>query len=110
VCTIPAILQSNASTTTDGLVRAWYTQFSRALYIPTTAVVTALNFFYLAYRHRAEGQEWRGYAGAGIANLLLPPFTRLFIISINSALIASSKLFHLSHYLPSLFFNLDFLY
>lgn len=87
ISTIPALLQSNAPT--DGLVRAWYTQFSRALYIPSTAVVAALNYFYLAYRHRAIGREWRGYAGGGIANLLLVPFTLIFIAGINNTLIAS---------------------
>jgi hypothetical protein len=75
-------------------VRAWHTLFRRALYIPSTAVVAALNFFYVAYRHRAAGREWRGYAGAGAANLLLPPFTQVFIMSINRALIASGKRFH----------------
>ncbi|KAI1123439.1 hypothetical protein F5Y10DRAFT_251839 [Nemania abortiva] len=87
ISTIPALLQSNART--DGLVRAWHTQFSRALYIPSTAVVMALNYFYLAYRHRSAGREWRGYAGGGVANLLLVPFTLAFIAGINNKLIAS---------------------
>ncbi|KAI0910864.1 hypothetical protein F4823DRAFT_588477 [Ustulina deusta] len=86
-CVIPAILQSSAPT--DGLVRAWHTQFTRALYIPSTAVIVALNYFYLAYRHRSVGREWRGYASGGVANLLLVPFTLIFIAGINSTLIAS---------------------
>ncbi|KAI1181382.1 hypothetical protein F5B17DRAFT_445018 [Nemania serpens] len=87
ISTIPALLQSNAPT--DGLVRAWYTQFSRSLYIPSTGVLAALNYFYLAYRHRSTGREWRGYAGGGVANLLLLPFTLIFIVGINNTLIAS---------------------
>ncbi|TGJ83609.1 hypothetical protein E0Z10_g5137 [Xylaria hypoxylon] len=86
-CVIPAILQSGAPT--DGLVRAWHTQFTRALYIPSTAVVTALNYFYLAHRCRSAGREWRGYASGGVANLLLVPFTVIFIASINSTLAAA---------------------
>ncbi|KAI3320157.1 hypothetical protein HD806DRAFT_248721 [Xylariaceae sp. AK1471] len=86
-CAIPAILQSGGPA--DGLVRAWYTQFSRGLYIPSTAVVTALNYFFLAYRHRANRYEWRGYAAGGAANLLLLPFTQIFIMGINRTLIAS---------------------
>ncbi|KAI8631914.1 hypothetical protein F5Y19DRAFT_472800 [Xylariaceae sp. FL1651] len=86
-CAIPAILESNAAT--DGLVRAWHTQFSRALYIPSTAVLTALNYFYLAYQHRSMGREWRGYAAGGAANLLLVPFTQIFIMGTNTALLAS---------------------
>ncbi|KAI1108148.1 hypothetical protein F5Y14DRAFT_437218 [Nemania sp. NC0429] len=89
ISTIPALLRSNAPT--DGLVRAWYTQFSRSLYIPTTGVIAALNYFYLAHRHRSRGREWRGYAGAGVANLLLLPFTLIFIVGINNTLMASSK-------------------
>ncbi|KAI1160514.1 hypothetical protein F5B18DRAFT_654646 [Nemania serpens] len=87
ISTIPALLQSNAPT--DGLVRAWYTQFSRSLYIPSTGVIAALNYFYLAYRHQSIGREWRGYAGGGVANLLLLPFTLIFIVGINNTLIAS---------------------
>ncbi|KAI1426658.1 hypothetical protein F5Y12DRAFT_741944 [Xylaria sp. FL1777] len=86
-CAIPAVLQSGAPT--DGLVRAWHTQFTRALYIPSMAVITGFNYFYLAYRHRSVGQEWRGYAGGGVANLLLVPFTLIFIVGINNTLIAS---------------------
>ncbi|KAI1340288.1 hypothetical protein F5Y15DRAFT_415176 [Xylariaceae sp. FL0016] len=86
-CAIPAILRSGANT--EGLVRAWYTQFSHALYIPATAVVTAANYFYLAYRHNHAGREWRGYAAGGLANILLPPFTQLFIVGINTTLMAS---------------------
>ncbi|KAI1288852.1 hypothetical protein F5Y03DRAFT_401476 [Xylaria venustula] len=89
ISTIPAILQSGAPT--DGLARAWHTQFTRSLYIPSTAVVMALNYFYLAYRHRSVGREWRGYASGGVANLLLVPFTLVFIAGINSTLIASVK-------------------
>ncbi|GAP91876.1 putative noranthrone monooxygenase-like protein [Rosellinia necatrix] len=84
---IPAILQSGAPA--DGLARAWHTQFTRALYIPTTAVAAALNYLYLAQRHRAAGLEWRGYAAGAVADLLLVPFTLAFIGGINSALIAS---------------------
>ncbi|KAH8163379.1 hypothetical protein CIB48_g4849 [Xylaria polymorpha] len=61
----------------------------RALYIPATAVVTGLNYFYLAYQHRSVDREWRGYAGGGVANLLLVPFTLIFIGGINSTLMAS---------------------
>ncbi|KAI0967243.1 hypothetical protein F4678DRAFT_447040 [Xylaria arbuscula] len=89
ISTIPAILQSGAPT--DGLARAWHTQFTRSLYIPSTAVVMALNYFYLAYRHRSVGREWRGYASGGVANLLLLPFTLVFIVGINNTLIASLK-------------------
>ncbi|KAI0101489.1 hypothetical protein GGR51DRAFT_563390 [Nemania sp. FL0031] len=87
ISTIPAILQSDART--DRLVGAWHTQFSRSLYIPSTAVVAALNYFYLAYRYRSVGREWRGYAAAGAANVLLVPFTLMFIVGINNRLIAS---------------------
>ncbi|KAI0429535.1 hypothetical protein F5Y09DRAFT_342529 [Xylaria sp. FL1042] len=87
ISTIPAILQSGAPT--DGLVRAWHTQFTRALYIPAIGVITGLNYFYLAYRHRSVGREWRGYATGGVANLLLVPFTLMFIAGINNTLIAS---------------------
>ncbi|KAI1172665.1 hypothetical protein F4777DRAFT_581726 [Nemania sp. FL0916] len=93
ISTIPAILQSGARG--DGLVQAWHTQFSRSLYIPSTAVIAALNYFYLAYRHRSVRREWRGYAAAGAANLLLVPFTLIFIAGINSQLIAS-RVDHLS--------------
>ncbi|KAI1360832.1 hypothetical protein F5Y08DRAFT_316400 [Xylaria arbuscula] len=85
--TIPAILQSGAST--DGLVRAWYTQFTRSLYIPAIGVATGLNYFHLAYRHHAVGREWRGYAVAGVANLFIVPFTMVFIGGINSTLMAA---------------------
>ncbi|KAI1352451.1 hypothetical protein F5Y01DRAFT_95045 [Xylaria sp. FL0043] len=87
ISTIPAILASGAPT--DGIVRAWHTQFTRALYIPTIGVLTGLNYFYLAYRHCAVGREWRGYATGGVANLLLVPFTLMFIAGINNTLIAS---------------------
>ncbi|CAJ2502106.1 Uu.00g049590.m01.CDS01 [Anthostomella pinea] len=87
ICAIPAVLASGAPT--DGLVRAWYAQFSRALHMPAIAVVASLNYFYLAYRHNAAGREWRGYAAGGVANLLLPPFTVVFIHGINSTLMAS---------------------
>ncbi|KAI0508696.1 hypothetical protein F5B22DRAFT_620000 [Xylaria bambusicola] len=86
---IPAILQSGAST--DGLVRAWYTQFSRSLYIPVIGVVTGLNYFHLAYRHHALGREWRGFAAAGLANVVMVPFTLLFIGGINNTLMAARK-------------------
>ncbi|KAI0198112.1 hypothetical protein F4808DRAFT_268247 [Astrocystis sublimbata] len=87
ISAIPAILQSGGAT--DGLIQAWYVQFSRSLYVPVTGVVTGLNYFYLAHRHHAVGREWRGYAGGGVANLLLLPFTVFFIAGINNTLIAA---------------------
>ncbi|KAI0596803.1 hypothetical protein F4775DRAFT_593914 [Biscogniauxia sp. FL1348] len=87
ICAIPAILQSGAPT--EGLVRAWHTQFTRALYLPAAAVIAATNYLYLAGRHRGARREWRGYAAAAAANLLLVPFTQLFIMGINNRLMAS---------------------
>ncbi|KAI0403776.1 hypothetical protein F4802DRAFT_598780 [Xylaria palmicola] len=87
-CAIPAILQVRGAPA-DGLAQAWSAQFGRALYMPAAAVAAALNYLYLAHRHRAARREWRGYAAAGAANLLLVPFTLVFIGGINGVLLSS---------------------
>ncbi|OTB01082.1 hypothetical protein M426DRAFT_14800 [Hypoxylon sp. CI-4A] len=90
ICAIPAILQTGA--TTDGLLRGWHTQFSRGMYmIPTTGAFVALNYIYLAYRHRAENLEWRGFAAGALSNLLLIPFTLVFIGGINEKMISAAS-------------------
>ncbi|KAI1383694.1 uncharacterized protein F4822DRAFT_421444 [Hypoxylon trugodes] len=90
ICAIPAILQTGAPT--EGLLRGWHLQFTRGMYyVPTTGAFIALNYLYLAYRHRGEGLEWRGYALGALSNLLLAPFTLLFIGAINSRMIAASS-------------------
>ncbi|KAI1822281.1 hypothetical protein F4861DRAFT_541161 [Xylaria intraflava] len=86
--TIPCILQSGAAI--DGIARAWRVQFIRTAYIPITTVVAALNYLFLAHQHRAAGLEWRGYAGGALANLMLLPFTQIFIMGINRKLMAST--------------------
>ncbi|KAI1437908.1 hypothetical protein GGR50DRAFT_566994 [Xylaria sp. CBS 124048] len=86
--TIPMILQGGAPT--DGIAKAWRLQFVRTAYIPITTVIAALNYLYLSHQHRLAGLEWRGYAAGGVANLLLLPFTQLFIMGINRKLMASS--------------------
>ncbi|OTA84498.1 hypothetical protein M434DRAFT_400443 [Hypoxylon sp. CO27-5] len=90
ICAIPAILQSG--TTTEGLLKGWHIQFSRGMYyIPTTGAFIALNYLYLAYRHRGYGLEWRGYAVGALSNLLLAPFTLLFIGGINKIMITANS-------------------
>ncbi|KAI0396060.1 hypothetical protein F5Y17DRAFT_421036 [Xylariaceae sp. FL0594] len=95
ICAIPAILHSQPPSPPSGvslyLARAWHAHFRRALYIPATAVAAACNYLYLAHRHRASGAEWRGYAAAAAANLMLVPFTLVFIAGINGALIAAAS-------------------
>ncbi|KAI1099669.1 hypothetical protein F4804DRAFT_75903 [Jackrogersella minutella] len=87
---VPAILRSG--TTTEGLLGGWHLQFNRGMhYLPTTGAFIALNYLYLAYRYRAEGLEWRGFAAGAVANLLLPPFTLLFIAGINSIMIGAKS-------------------
>ncbi|KAI0482965.1 hypothetical protein GGR56DRAFT_670786 [Xylariaceae sp. FL0804] len=84
-CAIPAILASGDPA--EGLARAWQIQFSRSLYIPAAAVAAAVNYLYIAQRHRAAGLEWRGYALGAAADALLLPYTAVFIISINNQLL-----------------------
>ncbi|KAI0173262.1 hypothetical protein GGR52DRAFT_571770 [Hypoxylon sp. FL1284] len=88
ICAIPALLQ--CGTTADGLLRGWHLQFSRGLaHIPTTAAAIGVNYIYLAYRHQALGLEWRGYAAAAVANLMMAPFTLVVINSTNSKLLGA---------------------
>ncbi|KAI2472478.1 hypothetical protein F4781DRAFT_362550 [Annulohypoxylon bovei var. microspora] len=90
ICAVPAILQSG--TTTEGLLKGWHLQFSRGMYyIPTTGAFIALNYLNLAYRHKVQGLEWRGFAAGAVSNLLLAPFTLLFIRGINGVLIAANS-------------------
>ncbi|KAI0897188.1 hypothetical protein F4806DRAFT_495696 [Annulohypoxylon nitens] len=90
ICAVPAILQSG--TTAEGLLKGWHLQFSRGMhYIPTTSAFIALNYIYLAYRHREQGLEWRGFAMGAVSNLLLAPFTKLFIGGINGIMIAANS-------------------
>ncbi|KAI1373288.1 hypothetical protein F4677DRAFT_226264 [Hypoxylon crocopeplum] len=90
ICAIPAVLQSG--TTAEGLLRGWHIQFTRGMYyIPTTGAFIALNYLYLAYRHREEGQEWRGFVAGALSNLLLAPFTVLFLGGINGTMIAANS-------------------
>lgn len=58
-------------------------------YIPTTGAFIALNYLYLASRHRAQGVEWRGYATGALSNLLLAPFTLVVIGNINNRMISA---------------------
>ncbi|KAI8957520.1 hypothetical protein F5Y11DRAFT_84566 [Daldinia sp. FL1419] len=90
ICAVPAILQSG--TTAEGLLRGWNLQFTRGMhYLPTTGAAIALNYLYLAFRHHGRGQEWKGYAAGALSNLLLIPFTVIFIGGINSKMIAANS-------------------
>ncbi|KAI0844383.1 hypothetical protein F5Y00DRAFT_200920 [Daldinia vernicosa] len=88
ICAVPAVLQSG--TTAEGLLRGWHLQFTRGMYyLPTTAAAIALNYCYLASRHHGRGLEWRGYAAGALSNLLLIPFTVIFLGGINGKMIAA---------------------
>ncbi|KAI1452727.1 hypothetical protein F4805DRAFT_462447 [Annulohypoxylon moriforme] len=90
ICAVPAILQSG--TTSEGLLKGWHLQFSRGMhYIPTTSAFIAINYLYLAYKHRSHGLEWIGFAAGAVSNLLLAPFTLLFIGGINKIMIAANS-------------------
>jgi hypothetical protein len=86
--TVPAILYGGAPT--DVMLRQWQLMFNKGkAMFPVFGAATALNYFYLAYRHRAQGLEWRGFAAGGVASVGIVPFTLLFIAGINSRLISA---------------------
>ncbi|OTB10020.1 hypothetical protein K445DRAFT_323415 [Daldinia sp. EC12] len=90
ICGVPAILASG--TTAEGLLRGWALQFKRgASYMPTTAAAIALSYVYLAFRHRGRGLEWRGYAAGALSNVLLIPFTLIFIGGVNNKMLAANE-------------------
>lgn len=55
---------------------------------PVFAAGTALNYFYVAYRNWGRELEWRGFVAGGVLQVMIVPFTLIFIAGINSKLLA----------------------